>query len=502
MKKQGYNKRYKLTYQDGQGNGRWRKTYKGKIYYFARREGESKDESHARCWKEFEEKKKEIDRESLGVEPWRLALLERIDNVRQRMIELQNNDTVENRQLWTLKAAELANYQSFLDNGINPFGSGEVTTEVPRGLTFEAGSELDEFPPPWATSNPVEAARTLGENVKRFMDRQERQVSRGKLSPGRFDALRLALECFVAFVGEKQPIETVNGSTLSRYRDEVESLVDKPKDKGGISAYTGRDRLAIVAQFTRWAWQEELIGLPRILEAKREFTIALPTPEVKVFTDAELKRLLADASERTRLYILLMLNCGFQQTDIAELRQDEVDWKRGYVSRKRAKTRDHESVPTVTYKLWDVTFELLKQYRSESKQYPELALTNENGKPLKTMEVVNGKQRIIDNIRKGYQRLQEKIRNSKTAPMKIDKPLKLLRKTAASKLGESSEYARFVQHFLCHSSGRTVADKFYVKPNQDQFDAAIEWLGQVLGIVEGESKGKDKSQGKAKHAGK
>ena len=61
-----------------------------------------------------------------------------------------------------------------------------------------------------------------------------------------------------------------------------------------------------------------------------------------------------------------------------------------------------------------------------------------------------------------------------------DKPLKLLRKTAATKLGQNPTYGRFAQYFLGHAP-TTMADKHYVAPSQDQFDEAVAWLGtQIL----------------------
>ena len=49
--------------------------------------------------------------------------------------------------------------------------------------------------------------------------------------------------------------------------------------------------------------------------------------------------LVTNTSDRTKLYILLMLNCGMTQKDVADLQKTEVDWDAGYISRKRSKTR-------------------------------------------------------------------------------------------------------------------------------------------------------------------
>lgn len=55
--------------------------------------------------------------------------------------------------------------------------------------------------------------------------------------------------------------------------------------------------------------------------------------------------------------MLLGLNCGYRQTDIASIHPREIDWKRGEISRKRTKTVKKKRTPTVTYKLWPRTLD-------------------------------------------------------------------------------------------------------------------------------------------------
>ena len=124
-----------------------------------------------------------------------------------------------------------------------------------------------------------------------------------------------------------------------------------------------------------------------------------------MFDKDEIKALLAKASNRTKLYILLMLNCGMTQKDIADLLVTEVDWKEGRIIRKRSKTADEENVPTVNYKLWPETFRLLKQERAaESK---DRVLLNSNGGPIWTEKITkDGKYQKTDNVKSAFDRLR------------------------------------------------------------------------------------------------
>ena len=70
----------------------------------------------------------------------------------------------------------------------------------------------------------------------------------------------------------------------------------------------------------------------------------------KFFTVDEVKTMYAKATPRMRLYLLLALNGGFTQIDIATLTHNMVDLDKGVISRDRNKT----SVPQGC-KLWPLT---------------------------------------------------------------------------------------------------------------------------------------------------
>ena len=164
--------------------------------------------------------------------------------------------------------------------------------------------------------------------------------------------------------------------------------------------------------------------------------------------------------------LLLMANCGMQQKDISDLRHEEVDWENGRITRKRSKTKDLVNVPEVTYKLWPLTFKLLKQFKSSD---PEIVLLTEDGNRWSNKRLVNGKLVKADNVASCYKWLKLKT--------KIRKPLKLIRKTSATLLESHEHFGRYKTHFLGHSP-RSIADKNYSAPSNDLFDRIIDWLGE------------------------
>ena len=121
--------------------------------------------------------------------------------------------------------------------------------------------------------------------------------------------------------------------------------------------------------FVRWLWRTEVIdNLPRVLDQRGENELSIPVPASRttVFTKEEITRLLDKAPERTKLYLLLMLNCGMTQKDVADLVVAEVDWVSGRIIRKRSKTSLEENVPVVNYVLWPETLRLLKKFKAEN----------------------------------------------------------------------------------------------------------------------------------------
>ena len=153
-------------------------------------------------------------------------------------------------------------------------------------------------------------------------------------------------------------------------------------------------------QFIRRLAEMKLIPLPGNIDSRRfRFNHSAPA-RIEVFTVEEVRDLLGKAPERMRLYLLLMVQCGCYQNDIAELRQDEVDWKAGTIKRARSKTRERNG-PVVTYKLWPETFELLRKYRSDG----ELVLTTEKGNPLVSYKLVDGKLKRYDAIQSAWTRM-------------------------------------------------------------------------------------------------
>ena len=414
---------------------RWRKKYKGKIYYFR---GDYKN-----ALAEWKAKKATIDIPTKIRKQYQTAL-ENWSKLARVQIQLGEDPTEALQVVATLnRAIEEGKAVSLPDFFLCPEEIAEEEEFLEYADHAKLRALMDQIAPPDTLS--VQKA------IEKFLDLKKTQVNLGQLTLHRWKSLRIYLNHFAKFIGPQKSITGINEETLRAYYDYIAGRIEEKT----LKSSTGRSWFNAAKQFIKYLAEHHDTTPPKNL-GSRELAISDPPVQIEVFSDQELKDLFSSekVKPRHRLYFLLMLNCGYGQTDIANLRQDQVDWENGRIIRKRSKTHNHESTPTVNYFLWRETFQLLKKYRSG---HPERVLINSSSKPLQP-DVVG---RSLRNL-------------SSKSP-------KFLRKTGASKIAEHPVYGRFYTLYLGHSP-KSIADKHYVTPPQDLFDEAISWLRDQMPI--------------------
>jgi integrase len=338
---------------------------------------------------------------------------------------------------------------SALDFTINHYKTdprGDIITEL---VPFVFGEEYrPERPKP---------DQTTVHHVRRYIDLELARVNSGQLSSSEFGLCQLYLRYLVEWIGDK-PIDK------DTWHDYFVHVLSK-----AVSLTSKHKQLRYAKNLLRWLGEMGILTpLPTYVDS-RKYRVNATVKEVPTMTVHEVKTILAASPTRLRVLLLLMMNCGFGQKDCADLRQSEVDWTKGTITRKRSKTKvHHENVPCVTWKLWASTFDLLKKFREKG----DLVLLNDDGEPWVQEFMVGDKVVSRDFVANKYKYVRVKTG--------IDKPLKLIRKTSASLLETHELYGRYVLHFLADTPSGMAA-RHYVKPSQDRFDDAIEFLGSQYG---------------------
>jgi len=173
---------------------------------------------------------------------------------------------------------------------------------------------------------------------------------------------------------------------------QVFHYVDKVKNEASSKVrYFGMFRA-----FVTHCAEMNLIPSPKNIRSKK-LTWEVMT-KAKEMPDWEVVReFLKKLPDRLRLYALLALNTGMNNTDIAHLEERQIDFKRRTLRRKRVKTESWEKVPTVRYFLWDETLRLLKQEMTSGAAY---ALLDKAGEPLYVeSKSVGGKPKLYDKVK-------------------------------------------------------------------------------------------------------
>jgi len=313
----------------------------------------------------------------------------------------------------------------------------------------------------------VQQAETIGMAIAAMLRSKQLEAEAKGISCGRWNNLKLQLSHFENWKGSNASI-VLTGADLIDYRNKLLADVDRKEFESGHAA----NCLVTLKQFCRWLWTTERVDtLPRNIDTIEP--IPNVPKKIKPMKPEEFRVLIENCSERTKLYLLLMLNCGMTQVDISDLKPEQVDWTEGRIIRRRSKTEDKD-VPEVNYKLWKPTFDLLKKFGSKT---GVRVLTNDNGGDLKVEKIVNGKLRKVDNFASAYSRLRVKLKKKGI----VVAAAKTIKKGGSTKLKSNPLY-RDLRFYYLGQASKTIADKHYAGESDDLFDEALEWLRVEFGV--------------------
>ena len=307
---------------------------------------------------------------------------------------------------------------------------------------------------------PVEikvAKLTVEDFGEKYLQSCFTKYERGDLKPASFEKTRISVCHFVDYLQTGLLLSMLSETQLDDYRNYTLSLP--------ISAATQKSRLATVRAMMRWGYRMSFIDqIPRNLDDQYS-RITIPEPVVNRFSLEEINILYSAASERTKMFMLLGLNCGFGQTDISELRVGEVDIEQGRIVRKRTKTAIHSE-----FKLWPLTVEMLKLYGNLDGDPNDRLFLSKSGHPLVREYFIDDKFKRTDAIRSAFFRLMKKTK------VPNHRGFYSLRKTAASEI-EAIDPA-VTEMFLAHSEKGM--KRHYAERDWARLDAATMKLSKAF----------------------
>jgi len=239
----------------------------------------------------------------------------------------------------------------------------------------------------------------------------------------------------------------------------------------GAAGQTIKHELRTVKAMTTWAWDSAHIDtLPRCLRGYAK--IQLPQPDPRAFTQEEVQRLCENASGRTKLFILLAINCGYTQSDISSLTHDMIQWDVGIIDRSRSKTKQPQ-----VHKLWPSTLRLLREHVTDGSG-SDLCFVGQKGNPL-LHEFIreNGKPYRVDSIRLAFDRTK------KVCKLQDGRGFKTLRKTGATEIEKANQERPWVSSLYLGHSEKS-AKKHYTPQFYDVLHQETDKLGKLFEVFE------------------
>lgn len=233
-------------------------------------------------------------------------------------------------------------------------------------------------------------SETLRDAVERFIDAKRREARAGQISHKRAVVLRCGLSHLLEMFGEV-PMHSLGATQVDAFRNRLLDL----KAKGRLKSSTANLYFADFRGLLRWAWtNESLANLPRNLstlpfsDTRRDAKPKLyfsPKEVQQIYRqclDFHRKGVAAGNEVQERdlmtIAVLLGLNCGFTQSDLADLKVGEVALatKTPRIVRRRSKTQVQSN-----HLLWRKTAEGLKGW-TDGKSPDDLVFRRSDGSPV------------------------------------------------------------------------------------------------------------------------
>jgi integrase len=193
---------------------------------------------------------------------------------------------------------------------------------------------------------------TIRDLVNRFLTAKRTLVDAGELSHKTWNTYYSTCEGLIDQWGKTRPAESLTSEDFEKLR------ADRAKRFGPVSL---ANHIQHVRTLFKFAWEEGIIEKPVRFgsvfkkPSRKAMRRARHEAGSKLLEAAEVRKLLAAATVPMRAMILLGVNCGFGQTDLANLPIKALDLKGGWADYPRAKTAVPRRCP-----LWPETVKALR----------------------------------------------------------------------------------------------------------------------------------------------
>jgi len=198
----------------------------------------------------------------------------------------------------------------------------------------------------------ISGGLALRDLVNDFLRFKEEQVNEGELSPRTFRDYHKTCGRLISHFGRERIVDGLSPDDWGKYRSKLS------KTLGVVSL---RNEITRVISLFKYGFEIHLLEKPMYFgkSFKKPSAKSLRRHRnrggAKVFTADEIKLILDGCSVHLRAMVLLGINCGLGNTDVASLPQSALDLDSGWLEFARVKTEIPRRI-----KLWDETVKALK----------------------------------------------------------------------------------------------------------------------------------------------
>lgn len=239
---------------------------------------------------------------------------------------------------------------------------------------------------------------SIAEAKDRFLEARRKRVGiagRKGIQPNTFNGIRTTLHCALGIpLGQqpkviRRPLDLTKRLSSLSFEDIEDYVTFWMALPDGIGSRTAINYCLQFKSFLRWCHKRRDFGFTMTEEMDEELSFQTPPSKIAAY-DADTLRAVLDAcrrySEKTLLYVLLGLNCGYYQQDISDLLVTHLITHKGdpclWRHRSKSEHQHAEGEMRVLHCLWPETLELLERHRAPQASPHGRLLLNEDGQPL------------------------------------------------------------------------------------------------------------------------
>jgi integrase len=201
-------------------------------------------------------------------------------------------------------------------------------------------------------SGGAKSGLTLRKLCNLFMEFQESRKARGKIGQRTFDEYQTSCKILLDCIGKQRQVETLRPEQFA-------SIDDHLAERFGVNRI--HKHITQIRSVFEFAFSEGLI------EKSISFGKRLEKPNAKElrthraqkgrmdFTKEEILKLIKHSNATQKAMVLLGVNGGLGNSDIADLRKENLDLENGWIDYPRAKTGTERFIP-----LWKETVTAIK----------------------------------------------------------------------------------------------------------------------------------------------